>query len=110
MILRNERNGEDFTVPPEGARLGRDPSLELPFPEDDDVVSGTHCRVVFRDDAWWLEDLGSTNGTWLNGQRLGEPARLFTGMKFSLGQRGPVMKVVIPGQVARTQAEPAINL
>ena len=111
MILKNERDGTDFTVPPEGVRLGRDPSLEIVVPETEDVVSGTHCRVVRRDDeSWWLEDLGSTNGTWLNGQRLTEPARLQAGMKFSLGQRGPVLKVSIPGQVARTQAEPAINL
>ena len=111
MILRNERTGAEFTVPPEGVRLGRDPSLDITFPEDDDVVSGLHCRVVRHDDnSWWLEDLGSTNGTWLNGQRLGEPARLFTGMKFSLGQRGPVLKVSVPGEIARTQAEPAVSL
>ncbi len=111
MILRDERNGTDFTVPPEGARLGRDPSLEITFPESEDVVSALHCRVIrHEDDSWWLEDLGSTNGTWLNGQRLGEPARLSTGMKFSLGQRGPVLRVTVPGQVGRTQAEPALAL
>ncbi len=111
VILRNEKDGTELTVPPEGVRLGRDPSLEMVFPEDQEVVSALHCRVVRRDDeSWWLEDLGSTNGTWLNGQRIAEPARLFTGMKFSLGQRGPVIKASVPGQVARTQAEPARNL
>lgn len=111
MILRDERNGTEFTVPPEGARLGRDPSLEMSFPENEDIVSAVHCRVVRHDDdSWWLEDLGSTNGTWLAGSRISEPARLFTGSKFSLGQRGPMIKVLIPGQVGRTQAEPAMNL
>lgn len=111
MILREERRGTDFTVPPEGVRLGRDPALEITFPEDDDVVSGLHCRVVKRDDGdWWLEDLGSTNGTWLGGERLSEPARLTTGMRFSLGQRGPVLRVTIPGQFARTQQEPAVKM
>ena len=111
MILRDERRGTDFTVGPDGARLGRDPALELVFDEGDDVVSGLHCRVVKRTDgAWWLEDLGSTNGTWLNGQRITEPARLETGARFSLGQRGPVLKVTLPGQVARTQQEEAVQL
>ncbi|HEY2804311.1 MAG TPA: FHA domain-containing protein [Gemmatimonadales bacterium] len=111
MILRDERTGTEHTVPPEGVRLGRDPSLEIIFPESEDVVSGIHAQVIRHDDeSWWLEDLGSTNGTWLNGQRLTEPARLNTGMKFSLGQRGPVLRVQVPGELARTQAEPAINL
>lgn len=111
MILRDERSGSEHTVPPEGVRLGRDLALDITFPESDDVVSGIHCHVVRHDDdTWWLEDLGSTNGTWLNGQRITAPVKLGTGMKFSLGQRGPVFRVIIPGQVARTQAEPAINL
>ena len=111
MILRDERSGVEHTVSPEGARLGRDPSLDITFPESDDVVSGIHCHVIrHEDDTWWLEDLGSTNGTWLNGQRISAPVKLGTGMKFSLGQRGPLFRVIVPGQVARTQAEPAINL
>src|SRR5438477_13087020 len=111
MILKDERTGAEHSVAPEGARLGRDPSLEITFADSEDVVSALHCRVVrHEDESWWLEDLGSTNGTWLNGHRLGEPAKLATGMKFSLGQRGPVLKVSIPGQMARTQAEPAADL
>ena len=111
MILKDERRGKDLTVGPDGARLGRDPTLELVFDEGDDVVSALHCRVVKHDDgAWWLEDLGSTNGTWLNGQRITAPVKLETGSRFSLGQRGPVLKVVLPGQVSRTQQEPAVQL
>ena len=111
MILKNERSGKDFTVGPDGARLGRDPTLELVFAEENDVVSGLHCRVVKHDDgAWWLEDLGSTNGTWLNGHRITAPVKLEPGARFSLGQRGPVLKVILPGQVSRTQQEPAVML
>ena len=35
---------------------------------ENDAVSGHHARVVFRDDAFLLEDLGSTNGTFVNGE------------------------------------------
>jgi len=111
VILRDERRGIDHTVPPDGARLGRDPSLEIAFPETEDVVSGLHCRIIRHgDETWWLEDLGSTNGTWLKGQRLAEPVQLLTGSVFSLGQRGPVLRVTIPGQLARTQQEVAARL
>jgi len=106
VILRDERRGIDHTVSPDGARLGRDPSLDITFPETEDVVSGLHCRIIRHgDETWWLEDLGSTNGTWLKGVRLTEPVQLLTGSAFSLGQRGPVMRVTIPGQLARTQRE-----
>jgi pSer/pThr/pTyr-binding forkhead associated (FHA) protein/S1-C subfamily serine protease len=107
VILKDERAGLEHRLGEGGARLGRDPDLDIIFPEHEDVVSAIHCRVIFRDGAWWLEDLGSTNGTWLDGKRISAPAKLSTGQRFSLGQRGPVLKVTIPGQVARTVAEPA---
>jgi pSer/pThr/pTyr-binding forkhead associated (FHA) protein/S1-C subfamily serine protease len=107
VILKDERAGLEHRLGEGGARLGRDPDLDIIFPEHEDVVSAIHCRVIFRDGGWWLEDLGSTNGTWLDGKRISAPAKLSTGQRFSLGQRGPVLKVTIPGQVARTVAEPA---
>jgi pSer/pThr/pTyr-binding forkhead associated (FHA) protein/S1-C subfamily serine protease len=107
VILKDERAGLEHRLGEGGARLGRDPDLDIIFPEHEDVVSAIHCRVTFRDGGWWLEDLGSTNGTWLEGKRISAPAKLTTGQRFSLGQRGPVLKVSIPGQVARTMAEPA---
>lgn len=33
----------------------------------DDCVSGRHARIGFRDGCWWLQDLSSRNGTFLNG-------------------------------------------
>ncbi|MDR1966909.1 MAG: FHA domain-containing protein [Synergistaceae bacterium] len=38
------------------------------------TVSRVHARVALTDDAWAIEDLGSTNGTWVNGRRI-EPGR-----------------------------------
>jgi pSer/pThr/pTyr-binding forkhead associated (FHA) protein/S1-C subfamily serine protease len=108
VILTDERRGTDWTVPPEGARLGREPSLEIAFPETDNVVSAIHARVWRNDDGtWWLEDLESTNGTWIDGRRLTSPVLLGTGVSFSLGRNGPQLRVKIPGQVERTRAEAA---
>lgn len=111
MILRDERRNIEHAVPDTGARLGRDPSLEIVFPEEDNVVSALHCRVYRADDGtWWLQDLESTNGTFLNGKRLsGGPERLVTGSRFSLGQRGPTLHVTVPGQLLATLAEPALD-
>jgi pSer/pThr/pTyr-binding forkhead associated (FHA) protein len=58
-------------------RLGRGPDLHLtlPFP----TVSTLHARIFALDEQWWVEDLGSINGTWVGPRRIGanrpEPLR-----------------------------------
>ncbi len=110
MILHDELHGRDLVPAGEGARFGRDADLEFPTEPDDDIVSATHARVRRAGDGtWWLEDLGSTNGTWLNGRRLAAAERVRSGDRFTLGQRGPAYVVRIPGDLGRTRAEAAID-
>ena len=110
MILHDERRNLDLPVDGASARLGRDPTLEITFDPGDDIVSAVHARVWREaDGTWWLEDLGSTNGTWLGGKRIAKAEVLRTGDRFTLGQRGPALTVVIPGQVARTKPQPAVD-
>jgi len=54
---------------------------------DDPYVSGTHAQIIAEDDVFRLTDLGSTNGTFLNGQRLNpnEPVVLQAGDEITLG-------------------------
>jgi hypothetical protein len=48
--------------------VGRDLDNEVVL--NDATVSARHAVVLRRDGSWWVEDLGSTNGTWLNARRL----------------------------------------
>lgn len=41
-------------------------TIALPDPR----VSGVHAVLQHTESGWWIEDLGSTNGTWLNGKRI----------------------------------------
>jgi len=110
VILHDERRDLDLPVDGASARLGRDPTLDLPFDPDDDVVSAVHARVWRdADGSWWIEDLGSTNGTWLNGRRIAAAEPLRGGDRVTLGQRGPALRVRLPGEMARTRAEPAAD-
>jgi pSer/pThr/pTyr-binding forkhead associated (FHA) protein/S1-C subfamily serine protease len=110
VILHDERRNLDRTVAGAAARLGRDPSLDLPTDPTDDIVSAVHARVWCEaDGSWWLEDLGSTNGTWLRGSRIGGPERLHTGDRFTLGQRGPAFRVTIPEEPPPARPEPAAD-
>ena len=52
-------------------RLGRSPKNDLQL--DHPTVSGLHCEIVVSADGIVVRDLGSTNGTYVNGQRITAP-------------------------------------
>jgi hypothetical protein len=72
LTLSRASNGLTLDVAP-GDELGRS-GVGRDFFKDVGTVSRRHARVGFRDGMWWIEDLKSTNGTWLNGKRI-EPGR-----------------------------------
>src|SRR3954447_5252717 len=49
--------------------IGRSPGLEVPL--SDGSLSRRHAEVAFTDQGWVVRDLGSTNGTFVNGVRVG---------------------------------------
>jgi pSer/pThr/pTyr-binding forkhead associated (FHA) protein len=53
---------------------------------DDDYASSQHARLVPRDGIWLIEDLGSTNGTYLDGERITEPTPVPAGARIRVGQ------------------------
>jgi hypothetical protein len=52
----------------------------------DEYASSRHARIEPRRDGVWLEDVGSTNGTYLNGARLTGPKRLAAGDVVRIGE------------------------
>jgi pSer/pThr/pTyr-binding forkhead associated (FHA) protein len=67
-------------------RIGRRPDLEVPLPYP--ALSGLHARLVRVDGRWQIEDLGSTNGTRVDGERLAprHPRPIAPGAEIKLGQ------------------------
>ena len=53
---------------------------------NDDYVSTEHSLIARRDGQWWLSDISSTNGTFLNGERLEQPRALRTGDVVGIGR------------------------
>jgi pSer/pThr/pTyr-binding forkhead associated (FHA) protein len=51
----------------------------------DDYASNHHARFQSAHGQWYVKDLGSTNGTWLNGRRIHAPQRLKKGDKVKIG-------------------------
>ncbi|MEP7158631.1 MAG: FHA domain-containing protein [Chloroflexota bacterium] len=64
--------------------LGRDVNNSIVI--DDSFVSAEHALLTFRGRAWYVEDRGSTNGTWLNGQRVEGMLPLGYGDELQVGQ------------------------
>ena len=63
-----------------GRGTGNDVSLDR-----DDYASARHARIEPRRDGIWIEDVGSTNGTFVNGDRLTQPRRLQPGDVIRIG-------------------------
>ena len=70
-------------IPREGATIGRTAPAEVVIASPE--VSRRHCRIEIQGDYAVLTDLGSTNGTRLDGVRLERPTRVLSGAQFTLG-------------------------
>jgi pSer/pThr/pTyr-binding forkhead associated (FHA) protein len=53
---------------------------------DDDYSSTRHARLFQSEGQWWVEDLGSTNGTYLDGQRVTRPVPAEIGGSIRIGR------------------------
>lgn len=92
------------TFPLEGEQLtiGRDSTNGVPI--NDSEISRKHARLMFQGGKYVLEDLGSTNGTFVNGQRLAGPIVLKPGDVVSLGEQIVLMYDAIAADAGATVA------
>lgn len=83
-----------FAVGRPGATLGR--GEENAIRVNDLSVSRRHARITFRQGAFWISDLGSTSGTWVDGTRLTAPRRLEPGQVIDVGVRRLTVSQAVP--------------
>ena len=75
-------------------RLGRKPDNDVVFnPDLDRAVSGHHCDIVLEGNDLYVEDTGSTNGTFVNGLRVQGRVKVTNRDQITLGDRGPTLAV-----------------
>ncbi|HET7521586.1 MAG TPA: FHA domain-containing protein [Candidatus Limnocylindria bacterium] len=53
---------------------------------EDDFVSANHAMLTFRGRSWFIEDQGSTTGTYVNGHRIDRPVALSFGDELTIGR------------------------
>jgi hypothetical protein len=77
--------GEEFELDSADLTIGRGGQNDISI-EGDEFASARHVRIEPRRDGVWVHDLGSTNGTHVNGIRIDRPRKLVTGDVVRVGE------------------------
>lgn len=83
---------QQYTITPEGLRIGRDANNEIYLNEVG--VSRHHARVLIHNGAIWVQDAGSRNGVFVNGDRVADHRQVKINDRVSLG--GSVFQITMP--------------
>jgi hypothetical protein len=75
----------EYVLDSAGITIGRGSQNTVAL-DDDEFASASHARVEPRQDGVWIEDAGSTNGTYLNGVKLSRPRKLTPGDLVRVGE------------------------
>jgi len=108
-FLDGRREGQVAVLDVPYATLGRHPLCTVAFDGEDDLDVSSRHAAVFRDgDLFILRDLGSTNGTFVNGHRLRDDHILSHEDRIQFGQTGPRLRVTLAaGRTPAARTSPA---
>jgi len=79
------QRGEEFELDSTALTVGRSGENDIAI-DADEFASARHVRIEPRRDGVWVHDLGSTNGTHVNGVRIDRPRKLVTGDVIRVGE------------------------
>ena len=87
VVLKSDAIDEntEFVLDSTGVSIGRGNPNDVRL-DADEFASAQHARVEPRRDGVWIEDVGSTNGTYVNGVRLSRPRKLAIGDLVRVGE------------------------
>jgi pSer/pThr/pTyr-binding forkhead associated (FHA) protein len=85
LVVLDEQGSKKETVRLDGTlQVGRADACQVRL--SDTYVSSFHARIYSQNGSWYVEDLGSTNGTYLNQHRITAPAELRAGDRVRIGK------------------------
>ena len=85
VVVIDERGNRGRPHPLDGTlQLGRADACQIKL--DDTYASQFHAKIFRRGEAWYVEDLGSTNGTYVNQRRITAPAEVQAGDRVRVGK------------------------
>lgn len=83
-VLEGSMRGTVIPLTEAGVLIGRNPECTLVL--SDDFASGRHARIYVDGGMWWIDDLRSTNGTFIGTQPVGDHVALQLGTQIRIGQ------------------------
>jgi pSer/pThr/pTyr-binding forkhead associated (FHA) protein len=95
--------GERIRVPAGESTIGRDSGCAIRI--DADSISRHHARISVAGPEVSIEDLGSKNGTWVGGERIGGSVPLTDGMSFRLGSETVRFEIAVDDRPTRTASD-----
>ncbi|HKT09040.1 MAG TPA: trypsin-like peptidase domain-containing protein [Gemmatimonadaceae bacterium] len=106
-VLTGSRAGQRERFTKSVIAVGRHPLCDFRFdPQHDLDVSTRHAEIRAAGDGYVLVDIGSTNGTYVNGVRIAREQRLESGDEISFGEFGPRVKVEIEVESGKQRLAP----
>jgi pSer/pThr/pTyr-binding forkhead associated (FHA) protein len=84
LVVDGENQGERAELAEAPILIGRGPDAAIRL--DDDYVSTRHARIGASGDQWYVEDLGSTNGTYVGNARISQPTAISLGTQIRIGK------------------------
>ena len=109
-ILSGGRAGHREVFDKAYIALGRHPQSDLPFDPDKDIDASTrHAAVIRTGERWVVRDVGSRNGTFVNGHRITADHELKSGDRMRFGPNGPEVEFQAVADGAE-QVVPAVHL
>ncbi|MCL2261329.1 MAG: FHA domain-containing protein [Fibromonadales bacterium] len=82
-ILYPEEDRQTVQIPEAGLLIGRSSSCNLNL--KDEFASAEHCKISMENGAFFIEDLGSTNGTLIDGEQIDRKCPLNAGQNVQIG-------------------------
>lgn len=74
LSYKDKPDEDSFLIQQSDVLVGRDPNCKVHIPNE--TISAQHARIYLIDQNWWIQDLNSTNGTFLNDERIEQPCIL----------------------------------
>jgi pSer/pThr/pTyr-binding forkhead associated (FHA) protein len=84
VVVEGPAAGAKVPIEKRPITIGRASICDLTL--EDDFISSRHLRISMQSDGYVVEDLGSTNGTWVEGERLSEPVLIKPGVRIKMGR------------------------
>lgn len=91
MVLEKAGENQVHTFNKNLIFIGRDPTVDLPI--SDSTISARHAKLSYHHNNWWLEDLNSTNGSFLNETEVSTAIVLTNGDRLRCGQIEIMVKI-----------------